>query len=102
MEGTNSDAATALLGRVRQALAEAEHAVAQSEVVTTATRLVREPGSMVTRCAWCSRIRLGRGWMPAESVPQFFARYVEEHGTHGICADCVRDLEVAGHTRPLP
>ncbi len=101
MEGTNSDAA-ALLGRAKLALAEAEHAVAQSEVVTSATRLVRDPGSMVTRCAWCSRIKLGRGWMPAESVPQFFASYVEEHGTHGICDDCICELEVTGHTRPLP
>jgi hypothetical protein len=102
MEGTDSDADTALLRRAREALAEAEHAVAQSDAVLTATRLVREPGSMVTRCAWCSRIKLGRGWIPAESVPRFFARYVEEHGTHGICDECVRELEVTGHTRPLP
>jgi hypothetical protein len=101
MEGTRSEFAAALLGRVQHALAEAERAVVRSEVLRTATRLVREPGSMVTRCAWCSNLMLGGRWLAQESVPPFLVDYVEVNGTHGICPGCLEELQVTGHSKPL-
>jgi hypothetical protein len=61
-----------LLGaRVRSALARAQAAVAEADLLTTASRLLREPGSMARRCAWCGRIALGREWVPEDDVPKF-------------------------------
>jgi hypothetical protein len=61
-----------LTGRVRQAIAAAERAVARAEVVTVAARLVKTRDTMVRRCAWCGRLALDR-WTAPELAPPFLA-----------------------------
>jgi hypothetical protein len=92
---------SALAARARRAAAEAERIVARSQVIVAARRVVRDPASMVKRCAWCGRVLIGRGWVPAEDMPDFVIDALEDHTTHGICERCVRRLERDGASRPL-
>lgn len=90
-----------LMRRVNRARAEAERAVARSETLTAAMRVIREPGAMLNRCAWCGRVSVGRGWVPADAMPAFVARLLDDRTTHGICERCLRRLERDGASRPL-
>lgn len=92
---------SSLMERARRAYRDADTAIARSEVVVSARRLVRDPAAMVKRCAWCGRLLLGRGWVPTEEVPQFVGSALDERTTHGICERCVRRLERDGVSRPL-
>ena len=89
-----------LTGRVRQAIAAAERAVARAEVVTVAARLVKTRDTMVRRCAWCGCLALDRWTAPSLRRPSSRWR-ASDQTTHGICSDCLRRLERTGQTKPL-
>ncbi|HET7568084.1 MAG TPA: hypothetical protein VFJ91_08850 [Gaiellaceae bacterium] len=93
------DLATALRRRVRQAIAEAEHAVERSEALAAARRLVRER-ALLKRCAWCGRVSFGGGWQGDGDLPGFVPERVREEATHGICPRCFGELERDGKTHP--
>jgi ribosomal protein L28 len=95
------DLTTALAERVRVAIERAHAVVAEADVLSALSRLLREPTSMAKRCAWCGRLALGRGWIPAEQIPAEIRALLEERMTHGICADCLRRLEREGKTRAI-
>lgn len=95
------DLLTSLASRVRAAIERAHELVADAELVTAASRLVRDPGSLARRCAWCGRLALGRRWVPVDELPAFIRADLDEHVTHGICERCLRRLEESGESRPL-
>jgi hypothetical protein len=101
MRDSERDVAGHLSERVRAALADAERTVSQSEMLASARRIVRQPDSMVTRCAWCGRLQLGGHWTLVDQAPSFFKDFVDRSVTHGICGDCMRGLESSGKTSPL-
>jgi hypothetical protein len=101
MARETGDLVGSLLRRVTRARTEAEKAVARSEVLAAARVAVREPRRMVKRCAWCGRLALGRGWVPADEVPAFVGTLLDERTTHGICEHCLRRLERDGASKPL-
>jgi hypothetical protein len=50
------------------------------------------PDALITRCAWCDRYDVGGRWLRKEDV----AGFLRDDGstlTHGICPDCVADLQ---------
>jgi hypothetical protein len=50
------------------------------------------PNALITRCAWCDRYEAEGLWLPKEDV----AAFLRDDGstvTHGICPDCVADLQ---------
>lgn len=81
-----------LLRRAQSAIDAAERVRARSEIVAGLSASLRETG-MATRCAWCGRYRLPRGWVVVVDAPEFadFAAV-----SHGICEDCVAELRAAG------
>jgi hypothetical protein len=90
-----------LKGRVGRAMADAQRAVARSELLTSASQVAHEPDAMVTRCAWCGRLALAGRWTRIEQAPGFLAGLIARRGTHGICPDCMRRLESSGESAPL-
>ena len=48
-------------------------------------------------CAWCRRIDSGGEWMPLE---QYFSREFSTKTSHGMCPECVRQMEAK--LRDLP
>jgi hypothetical protein len=51
------------------------------------------PDALITRCAWCDRYEVGSQWLAKADV----AAFLRDDGstvTHGICADCVADLQM--------
>lgn len=92
------DVVAALAARVQEAVAQARTAIDDSQVLLAASRLVRNPGVMARRCAWCGRVDLGFGWHGADQAPHFVLTTVERRATHTICPDCVRRLEEAGQS----
>ena len=50
------------------------------------------PDSLIIRCAWCDRYEVGGQWLLKADV----AAFLRDDGstvTHGICPDCVADLQ---------
>ena len=95
------DFAGALAERMREAIASAHHAISEAHVVRATSQLIREPTSMAKRCAWCGRLAIGRGWTPAEKIPENVRAQLEDRMTHGICGGCIRRLEQEGKTAPI-
>lgn len=95
------DLVSALAARARRAAVETERLVARSQIIVTALRMTRSPGSMVKRRAWCGRVLVGHDWVAAADMPEFVAKALEEHTTHGICERCMQRLERDGASRPL-
>jgi hypothetical protein len=81
-----------LFRRAQAAIDAAERVRARSELVVDLSVAIRD-GGMTTRCAWCSRYRLSRGWVAVSDAPKFldFAAV-----SHGICDECVAELRAAG------
>jgi hypothetical protein len=51
---------------------------------------VRANGSLLTRCAWCERIRVGDGWFAVEELVRGgITPAARERLTHGICPSCL-------------
>jgi hypothetical protein len=51
---------------------------------------MRADGSLLTRCAWCERIRIGDRWLAAEELVRGgITPAVRERLTHGICPTCL-------------
>jgi hypothetical protein len=82
----------ALLERVEKAVADAERIVSESGVLRDVSRAVTTE-SLIARCAWCGRYRLGGGWVRLERPMRGIG------ATHGICPDCVAALKDAGLSR---
>lgn len=93
------DVPRVLMARVRRARAEAERLTTRSAVLVTARRALADPHTMVRRCAWCNRLLLGRVWVPEDEVPDFVGDLLENRTTHGICENCVHELEEKGESR---
>ena len=83
-----------LLRRAQKAIDAAAEVVAHSEVITEVSAELRHTG-MTTRCAWCSRYRLGERWVQLRPTNFVF----DSKTSHGICDDCVQALRDAGLTR---
>jgi len=99
MKPSEQEIVPALLRRVRRALAEAERAVERSRTLTRARSLV-EPDAHVSRCAWCGRAALGTRWLTPDELPAFVSRRALDGASHGICPDCVDELERDGRSHP--
>jgi hypothetical protein len=95
------DVVGALIRRVNHACADAQRAVARSEMLVTARRLARDPSSMVRRCAWCGRMQLGHDWISADEAPAFLGSELDHRTSHGICERCIRKLEQDGASLPV-
>ena len=48
---------------------------------------------VATRCAWCSRYRVGDRWVRLQQAPPFIGK---AHLSHGICPDCIASLREQG------
>ena len=70
-------------------------------VVTASTRRIlnriRYLEEFMRVCAWCRRIDSGGEWMPLE---QYFSREFSTKTSHGMCPECVRQMEAK--LRDLP
>lgn len=87
--------------RAQRARVEARQLIARSRCILASRRLLADPASVVTRCAWCGRLALGGLWVTDDAVPFFVNGQLEEHTSHGICTACLDELERDGKTRPL-
>jgi hypothetical protein len=81
-----------LLHRAQAAIDAAERVRARSEMVVSLSVALRESG-MTTRCAWCSRYRVGGRWVVAADAPEFADSAAV---SHGICEECVAELRAVG------
>jgi len=99
MRRDRGDLPAALAGRLQEALARVRATLDESELLTAASRLARDPATMARRCAWCGRLELGRSWRAPESAPEFLVATLERRATHTICPDCLGRLEATGQSR---
>jgi hypothetical protein len=93
------DIGTALAERLRAAIAESRALVVRSDRLLAARSLLAEPPAMVTRCAWCGRVKLRSLWMFPDELPVFLPRPRPSSTTHGICANCLVELRASGRSR---
>ena len=79
------------------------HRIARrSAIVVDASRHRRAPTTLVPQCAWCGKVRVGRFWATPEAAPAFLVSVLRDRRTHGICPDCLADVErQAGEDAPL-
>jgi PAS domain S-box-containing protein len=55
-------------------------------------------GGLISICAWCKRIHDEAGsWLPVE---QYLAAHLDTKITHGLCKDCLRNLDPTLHAHP--
>jgi hypothetical protein len=81
-----------LLERIERAIEEAERLQDEAEVTAHIGEQLRGH-RLTTRCAWCSRYRVGERWLLARKRdPPPDAVDV----SHGICPDCLAALRDAG------
>jgi hypothetical protein len=78
----------ALVSHVRTSQAELE--VANQEL----RRRVKELRGLLPICAWCKRVRDDHDYW--HSVEEYIAERTDAQFSHGICPDCVRDVEPRG------
>src|SRR5262249_52620478 len=86
--------------RAQRARDEARQLIMQSRCIVASRRLLADPESVITRCAWCGRLALGGAWMPVDEIPVFVNGRLEGQTTHGICLGCIDRLEREGKSRP--
>ena len=57
------------------------------------------PHLLLTRCAWCARYDAGDTWLDASAVQTFLRSHEAEPVSHGICPECLADLQQRGLSR---
>jgi hypothetical protein len=82
----------ALLRRASRAVEAAKEIVEESEVLVEVSAALREQG-LTTRCAWCSRYRIGDRWVVVVRQERLFEAAAT---SHGICPACVAVLQDTG------
>jgi hypothetical protein len=97
---TEPDVGAVLALRSRAARDRSRTARARSQTLVSACRLMREGDTMVTSCAWCTRLCVDGSWLRASDTSLFTAT-IAARTTHGICPDCLAALAEAGRTAPL-
>jgi hypothetical protein len=80
-----------LLDRAQHAIDAAADIVAHSAVLTALSRHVRD-GSLMARCAWCGRYRVGEDWVKLDGADAIERAEI----THGICDECTAALRRSG------
>jgi hypothetical protein len=89
---------------IRRTLAARETAEAvrdDSRRVRGLAQLLRDAQSgeaLLTRCAWCEKLKLGEEWLRLEAVGSGSMTIMESlirKASHGICPDCFRRVDQA-------
>jgi hypothetical protein len=93
------DVVELLLRRLRVAVAESQRLVAWSKMLLFGSDLLKDPARMLRRCAWCGRLNLDEQWVPADEAPAFVWTMLDQRATHGICRNCLDDLELERQER---
>ena len=95
---------------VRRAVLAGQHSEtlqAQSRHICALAQALRDARSgrvLLTRCAWCGRLKVEEEWLHLTAIgegQQQIASSLCRHATHGICPSCLnRELEAANRRRP--
>ncbi len=80
--------ARAEITRRISAEAEREHFIGELKEALASVRTLR---GLLPICAWCKRIRDGKGYWT--QVETYVATHSAAQFTHGMCPDCARKLE---------
>ena len=92
---------------VRRAIAAQESARSlqiSAERLKSLAAMLREAHAnetLLVRCAWCNRLRVGDEWLELQAIGTGQTRIAERllrDSTHGICPDCLEHVraETAG------
>jgi hypothetical protein len=96
----------ALMRRTVEANARAQSLRADARRISDLAQLLRDAHAsriLLTRCAWCQRLKVGDQWLHLEGVGEGQTRIatsLAKNASHGICPDCFdREMERAARLR---
>jgi hypothetical protein len=91
-----------LVNQVKDLLARSHLIARQSAILVEASQHARERDSLVPHCAWCGKVRVGGVWARPEELPSFLGELLPERRTHGICPNCLEEMQRPSSDPPLP
>jgi hypothetical protein len=92
----------ALISHVREVIAHSTRITRRSAILVDSSQHRRARDTLIPHCAWCGKVRLGGSWVRCEELPSFLADLLHDRRTHGICPDCLDEVQRQSDDAPLP
>ena len=98
----SSGLSDALIGHVREVIADSTRVTRQSAILVESSQHARARDTLIPHCAWCGRVRVAGVWVRVEELPSFLADLLHDRRTHGICPMCLDEVQRQSGDGPLP